>query len=179
MKALLIIDMQKASFAQSERYDSKGVVDRINELARKLRLSGEPIIFVQHDGNNTDGHEAHTEGWEILDELEKEKSDLVVRKTSCDSFYKTRLETILKDHQVHDLIITGCATDFCVDTTIRSALSKGLSVTIPQGCHTTADRPHLKATEVINHHEWIWRDLISPDSKIRVLTIAETIKKIT
>ena len=70
--------MQKASFAQSERYDSKGVVDRINELARKLRISGEPIIFVQHDGNDTDGHEAHTEGWEILDELVKETGAEVI-----------------------------------------------------------------------------------------------------
>ncbi len=171
--------MQKASFAQTERYDPKGVVDRINELASRFRKTGGAVVFVQHDGNSTDGHEAHTESWEILDELVREKDDWVVRKTSCDSFYKTRLELILRDLDVHELIITGCATDFCIDTTIRSSLSKGLSVTIPQGCHTTADRPYLKATEVIKHHEWVWKDLICPDSEIRVQTFEDTIKQIT
>jgi len=122
MKALLIIDMQKASFTQTERHDVEGVVHRINELASRLRKTGNRVIFVQHDGNETDGHEAHTEGWEILDELVKEKDDLLVRKTSCDSFYNTRLESILKDLEVCELIVTGCATDFCVDTTIRSSL---------------------------------------------------------
>ncbi len=177
MKALLVIDMQKASFAQTERYDAEGVVSRINGLAAELRKNGHKVIFVQHDGSESDGHQAHSQGWEILDELVKEKEDLVVRKSSCDSFYKTQLETILMDLKVKELIITGCATDFCIDTTIRSSLSKDFFVTIPQGCHTTGDRPHLKAAKVIAHHEWVWRDLIFPNSGIRVLPFDHVVKE--
>jgi len=177
MKALIIIDMQKASFADAERYDASGVVRRINDLAERLRQNGSKVIFIQHDGNEADGHKAYTEGWEILDELVKKEDDLLVRKTSCDSFYETRLESTLKDFQIQELIVAGCATDFCVDTTIRSALSKDFSVTIPRGCHTTADRPHLKALEVIDHHEWVWNDLITPNSKIRVLPFEDVVKE--
>tara|TARA_B110000037_G_scaffold220039_1_gene286689 strand:- start:321 stop:869 length:549 start_codon:yes stop_codon:yes gene_type:complete len=177
MKALLIIDMQKASFAEAERYDASGVVRRINDLSERMREGGGQVIFIQHDGCDADGHKAHTEGWEILDELVKKEEDLLVRKTSCDSFYETGLELILNDLKIKELIVTGCATDFCVDTTIRTSLSKDFSVTIPRRCHTTADRPHLKAIEVIEHHEWVWKDLIAPNSRIRVLPFEEVVKE--
>lgn len=175
MKALLVIDMQKASFSQSKRYDSACVIDRINKLSDAFRKSGNKVIFIQHNGEESNGHKKHSKGWEILDELERAKGDLIVQKTNCDSFYKTKLETMLRSLGIEELFITGCATDYCVDTTIRSALSKDFSVTVPQNCHTTADRPHLKAEQVIEHHEWIWRGLITPNSKITILAFEKAL----
>ena len=50
-KALLVIDMQKGSFtSETPRFDSKGVIERINSLARIFRESNYPVIFIQHDG---------------------------------------------------------------------------------------------------------------------------------
>lgn len=178
MKALLIIDMQKASFSQCRRFDKDKVIERINGLSETFRKKSLPVVFIQHSGTEADGHKAHSEGWEILDELTQAQSDEIVQKTNCDSFYKTPLETFLKNNGVHEILISGCATDFCVDTTIRSAISKDFSITIPQGCHTTADRPHIEAQTVIKHHESIWADLITPNSKIRVQAYAETIKEL-
>jgi len=45
-------------------------------------------------------------------------------KEACDAFYKTDLSRILQDHDTRELIVTGCATDFCVDTTVRAAASR-------------------------------------------------------
>jgi hypothetical protein len=35
--------------------------------------------------------------------------------------------------------------------------------------HTTRDRPHLGAEAIIQHHNWMWKNLILPHSRVRVL----------
>ena len=172
MDALLIIDMQKTSFEEIERYDAKGVVQRINDLAASARRYGDMVIFIQHDGTEQDGHKPFTRGWEILDELVQKNSDLVVRKSTCDSFYQTSLESALRELGAKRLIITGCATDFCVDTAIRSALSKDFSLLVPEDAHTTANRPHLTAAQVIEHHNWVWKNLLPNEQEIPVIPAA-------
>ncbi|MNE87205.1 Isochorismatase family protein [compost metagenome] len=69
------------------------------------------------------------------------------------------------------LLISGCATDFCVDTTLRSAASKGFDVTVLTDAHTTADRPHLNAEQIIEHHHWMWQHLsLSKGRSVTLLT---------
>ena len=67
------------------------------------------------------------------------------------------------------LIVTGCATDFCVDTTIRSANSRDYQVVVAADGHTTADRPHVDAGSLIQHHNWLWQNLIHPKLRIDVV----------
>ena len=62
---------------------------------------------------------------------------------SCD----TSLEAFLRARAIDRLIITGWATDYCVDTTMRSALARGYPTIVPSDGHTTSDRPHLAATQ--------------------------------
>lgn len=45
------------------------------------------------------------------------------RKTACDSFFKTSLEAELDGRAVKGLVVAGCMTQFCVDTTCRRAAS--------------------------------------------------------
>ncbi|MDD7887792.1 isochorismatase family protein [Flavivirga sp. 57AJ16] len=46
-KALLMIDMQKGSFTpETPRYDTDGVVNRINCLANKFRASGNHVFYI-------------------------------------------------------------------------------------------------------------------------------------
>ncbi|WP_461638400.1 cysteine hydrolase family protein [Labilibaculum euxinus] len=158
--ALLIIDMQKGSFTPATpRYDTKGVVKRINQLSAGFREYGNPVIYIQHNGSKQNCFVPDTEEWEILDDLNIAESDLVVYKTANDSFYESDLEEKLKELNVSELVITGCATDFCVESTIQSALIKDFNITVVKDAHTTADRPHLSAEKVIEHYNWVWSDL--------------------
>lgn len=117
MDVLMIVDMQEASFSGAVRYDAEGVVERINRLSEYVRKNEGRVIFIQHDGSVEDGHAPLSAGWKILADLVKENSDIIVRKTICDAFYETDLKEILDALGPERLIITGCATDFCVDTT--------------------------------------------------------------
>ncbi len=175
MKALLVIDMQVGLFeGEPPRFDADGVIRRINKIARVVRATGGIVVFIQHEDNGV--LKRGTEDWEILPALERMNSDLTVHKQACDSFYESDLSDLLDKLSVQQIIIVGCATDFCVDTTIRAAASRNYEVVVAADAHTTKDRQHLDAAAIINHHNWMWINLILPRSEVKVLPTKSIVK---
>lgn len=173
-QALVIIDMQLGSFTpMTARHDSQGLVGRLNTLAARVRAVGGTVVFVQHDGPEGDPHHPDHPGWRLLPGLDAMPDDPVVRKTACDAFLGTALESVLRAHRAEELIVAGCATDYCVDTTVRAALARGWRTVVPSDGHTTADRAHLPALKIIEHHNAIWADFIAPGGPATVLPCAE------
>jgi len=176
-KALLVIDMQKGSFTtETPRFDTKGVVERINYLAKLFREYSYPVIYIQHDGTKENEFIPTTTDWDLLDELEVESTDLLLNKYANDSFYRSKLSQILSELNVSELYITGCATDFCVESTIQSALVRDYLITVVSNGHTTGDRPHLKAEKVIEQYNWVWTNMIPTKGKIEVFDYDEILK---
>ena len=172
--ALVIIDMQEGSFTpRTARHDTAGLVARLNKLAGTVRAAGGPVIFVQHDGPVGDPHHPDAPGWRLLPELDRRDGDLVVRKTACDSFLGTTLDATLRSNAIERVIVTGCATDYCVDTTVRSALARGYATVAPADGHTTSHRPHFTAQQIIAHHNSIWADFIAPGGPALVCACAD------
>lgn len=170
MKALLIIDMQVGGFRpETSRFDTEGVIYRINQLAKACRQQGHPVIFIQHDGTKENEFIPGTADWELLPSLQKEPQDIVVGKTANDPFYQSALQNTLDSLGIKELILMGWATDYCVDSAVRSALSRDFSVVVVKDGHTTGDRPHLKAGIVIQHHNWLWESLIPTRGSVRVV----------
>ena len=168
-KALLVIDMQKGSFTpKTPRHDTVGVVKRINELAELFRELGYPVVYIQHDGTGTGEFEKNATDWENLDDLTVESKDVRIDKYANDVFYKSDLHSKLKELNVSELVITGCATDFCVESTIQSALTKDYNITVVEDGHTTGERPHLKAEQVIEHYNWVWENMLPTNGEIKV-----------
>ncbi|WP_196890304.1 isochorismatase family protein [Aureivirga sp. CE67] len=178
-KALIIIDMQKGSFYQGvERYDAKGVVERINKISSTFRNLNYPVIFIQHDGTGTGEFKKNTHEWEILDELEIKVSDFKIDKYANDVFYKSKLDETLKIKNIKELFFTGCATDFCVDSTIQSAITKEYNVTVVEDGHTTGNRFQLNAKTIIEYYNWKWKNMIPIKREISVKKTTEIIKNI-
>lgn len=162
--------MQKGSFTpKTQRHDADGVVDRINSIAYIFRELDFPVFFIQHDGTASNEFVPNTIEWELLDELKVESNDVLIDKYANDVFYRTELQTILRELQINDLFITGCATDFCVESTIQSALIKNYDITVLKDAHTTGERPNLTAKQVIDHYNWVWQNMIPTGGKIKVM----------
>jgi len=162
-QALIVIDMQRGSFTSAApKHDADGLVGRLNSLAAAVRAADGAVVFVQHDGPAGDPHHPDLEGWRLLPGLEVRADDAIIRKTACDAFLETSLDAFLRARAIERLIITGCATDYCVDTTVRSALARRYPTIAPADGHTTSDRPHLAAAKIIAHHNAIWADFIAP-----------------
>ena len=145
-----------------EGRDAAGLVGRLNQLAQAVRRQNGVVIFVQHDGPEGDPHHPDLPGWRLLEDLDARPTDTVIRKKSCDAFLGTSLDAFLQARAIDRLFITGCATDYCVDTTVRSALARGYPTIVPSDGHTTSDRPHLPAAKIIEHHNAIWSDFLAP-----------------
>ena len=177
MKALLIIDMQVGSFKpETPRYDADGVVERINSLADSFRRNGDKIIFIQHDGTKENSYVPGTTDWNILPTLIQRPDDMILSKTANDPFYNTELETVLRKNNISDLFITGCATDFCVNATVHSALIKDYNIFVVKDCHTTANRPYLSAEKVIQYHNWLWENMTPTNGTIKLVLSKDLMK---
>jgi nicotinamidase-related amidase len=173
--ALVIIDMQEGSFgpACAPRHDVVGLIERLNELTRWVRNGGGMVVWVLHDGPPGDALEPGTDGWQVLTVLERSPEDEIISKTACDSFLGTRMETLLRERNTSRVILAGWATDFCVDTTVRSCTARGFETWAVADGHTVSDRPHLPAAKIIEHHNFIWSDLIAPGGAVNVTTCRE------
>jgi nicotinamidase-related amidase len=161
MNTLLIIDMQNAWLSNPRRtnFDAAGVVARINHAASRIRSEGGQVIYVQHaDAEASVGSLA----WQIMPALTVTDRDKTVRKLACDAFSGTELAALLEPKGAGTVHISGFATEFCVDTTVRAAASRGLHVVVLADAHTTSDRPHLAARDIIAHHNWIWENMAVP-----------------
>ncbi|MFM1678642.1 cysteine hydrolase family protein [Aeromonas salmonicida] len=167
-KALLIIDVQVGLFeATPSPYKSDEVISNINKLTDKARPSKTPIIWIQHETPSHEILKFQSSGWKLPNNLNRAESDFYVRKTTPDSFFKTDLLQILTNQTVSELVVCGYATEFCVDTTIRSAAEKGFQITLVSDTHTTHDKQHAPAEFIIQHHNATLPNITSFGVKIK------------
>jgi ureidoacrylate peracid hydrolase len=89
-----------------------------------------------------------TWGTEIIDELKPQEGDKVVSgKCTLCGFNNTDLENLLKEGNIKNVVIGGFLTNFCVESTARSAYDKGYGVTIMK------DATAANSEEEQNHAE--------------------------
>ena len=169
---MIVVDMQVGLLSGPPKHDLSGVIGRINQLAGMVRERSGKVIWVQHCGRLDEDFEPGEPSWSFLPEMDRRPADIVVRKILNDPFAGTDLQAVLNDIAPDRVLVTGWATDFCVDATVRSAVSNDYDVVAVADGHTLNDRPHLDAPSVIRHHNWIWSELITNRS-IRVATTAE------
>ena len=117
--------------------------------------------MIQHCGGKADDFEPETPGWQFLPELVREAGDIVVPTILNDPFAGTDLQARLQELQPDRVLIAGWATDFCVDSTVRSTVAHHYDVVAVADGHTLSDRPHLDALSIIRHHNWVWSNLIT------------------
>jgi nicotinamidase-related amidase len=150
--AFLIIDVQVALCSgQYATFESKRVIENINLVSKKARAANALIIFIQH-ASNGGALAMGSEGWQLADGLIVQSSDIVMGKTATDSFHKTPLQSLLEQHDITRLVVSGMQSDFCVDTTVRRALGLGYPVTLVSDGHTTLDNEILTAAQISAHH---------------------------
>jgi len=161
-QALIIIDMQEAFFLDKQNYlfEAEKVVENINTLITSARHSEVPIIFIQHtDSNEDDDFAFGKPGWDLYHGLLRQPEDQVIQKTTWDAFYQTELAQYLQEQQIEQLIFAGAQTEFCLDTTIRNAYSRGYHQNVlVEGAHSTLDSHVLNAQQIIKHHESVWNN---------------------
>ena len=125
--ALLLIDLQRdvvrglGGAPVAEAFER--VVERASGLLERARKRGFPVLHVQHDGELGHRLERGTPGWELRPEVAPRGNEPVVHKRSPDAFFETKLIELLGSQNIHRLVVAGCMTEYCIDTTCRRAVS--------------------------------------------------------
>jgi nicotinamidase-related amidase len=163
--ALLIIDVQVGIIEGFHAYHGDEVLKQINALRTKARASNIPVIYIQHDGEQGHALEVGSDGWQIHPAIKPREEDLIIRKRASDSFFETTLSTSLSGrqasrNQMHDR--------YCVDTTVRRAVSSGYDVSLVSDAHTTIDNKLLTAAQIIAHHNALLDGFDAGSNKVTV-----------
>ncbi|WP_217162298.1 isochorismatase family protein [Streptomyces sp. AC512_CC834] len=172
--ALLVIDMQNATVAMAHR--AAGTVAAIAALSERARAAGVPVVTVRQ---GDEGMVPGSEGWQVVAELAPREGETVVDKTTPDGFLHTGLDATLKALGVTEVIVTGFATEICVDTTARQALSRGYDLLVVADGHTTSVRTEADAGDLvpadrsIAQYNAIYRTIGWPGRSIRVRAAAD------
>jgi ureidoacrylate peracid hydrolase len=97
-----------------------GAPDSVNRV-RHLRMDVGKTI-VAPDGSESRILIRDTWNTDIVCELKPQVEDLIIYKTRFSGFYETDLDARLKQMGIKHLIITGCTTSICVESTVRDAM---------------------------------------------------------
>ena len=89
-----------------------------------------------HAPNGKDSRILIRDTWntDIVPELTSTAKDVVLYKHRFSGFFETELDAILKRSGVKCLIVTGCTTSICVESTIRDAMFRDYSCVLLKDC---------------------------------------------
>src|ERR1022692_4081221 len=160
--ALVVIDVQCGildgpHLQRKQKTDSAfdETVGRVAGLIARARAASVPVIYVQHNGGPGHRLEPHTPGWPLRPEIAPTPTEPVIHKRACDAFFQTSLDTELLARGIRRLVIAGCMTQYCIDTTVRRAVSLGYDVVLVAYGHMTTDAGSLLFEQIIAHHNII------------------------
>jgi len=178
--ALIVLDMQNYFLDRSSHAfipDAPAIVPRIKDLSQVCDVRRIPIIYTRH--LNTPSNAGMMNRWwrdiippddpigDIIPDLDVSDCE-VLDKTQYDAFHKTRLYSILRDHGVQTVIITGVMTHLCCETTARSAFIQGFQVIFPVDATATYNANFHRASLINLAHGFA-----------SVMTTAELIQSLT
>jgi ureidoacrylate peracid hydrolase len=97
-----------------------GALDSVNRV-RHLHMNVGKTVRAP-DGRESRILIRDTWNTDIVSDLQPKAEDIVMYKTRFSGFYKTELDATLNRLAVRHLIITGCTTSICVESTVRDAM---------------------------------------------------------
>lgn len=166
-KALVIIDMEAMPFIWKNYggkpiYQEERLIANTQLLIEKARQKDSPIFYVMY--TEAAGPRAVDQPlWGIIEPIAPTPPppDSLVIKYHADSFHETDLNELLKSHDIKNLVICGIQTEYCVDTTVKSAYSHGYTIELAMDGHSTYESEELTAEQIIAHHNSILKQFAS------------------
>ena len=159
--ALLVIDMLNDYFRQHATLAAcrNELVKSTNQLISAFRAHAQPVYWVRQEfaPDLSDAFVvmrkrgiritiAGTDGCEILPELDRLPSDIVIIKKRYSAFFGTNLDELLAARQPLTLVVAGINTHACVRTTAIDAFQRDLDVLIAGDCVYSYDPEHHEIT---------------------------------
>lgn len=168
-KALILVDFEKEWTDKSSDYfvgDISDLIKRTNKLIVFCRKNNYKIIFTTHIEKDSDEAFAeNSENIEIIAEIGKQDSDVLIKKNKISPFFKTNLEKHLEG--IDEIVICGILTNLCVRSLAQDAYDRDFEIKIIQDCCQAFDE---------ETHNFTIKDLKATREEIEFLNLNEFIE---
>lgn len=144
-KALIVIDIQNDYFKNGKfpLWNDENTLNNVEKAIEKATAANIPVVLIQHVADSsspffnegTEGVEIHPRILKVAPNAKK------VIKTFADSFHKTKLDEVLSQLEVEEILVCGMMTQNCVVFTAISKNAEKYSVKILADCCTTVNEP--------------------------------------
>jgi nicotinamidase-related amidase len=157
------------------------VVVHLQNTALPARLSDSPshirFNLRMHDAARRDGPPLRytipgTPGHQFAPDFAPLPDEPVVRKYRSSGFWGTNLDMLLRSNGIKTVVVGGCTTEGCVESTARDAMFNDYYVVIAEDCVASDDRAQHDASLLLMRHRFdlaagadiqrIWRTLRRP-----------------
>ena len=93
-------------------------------------------------------------GREFIAEVQPRPDELVVPKWRSSAFWGTNLDLLLRSNGIESLVVCGCTTEGCVESTARDALFNDYYVVVAEDCVASDDRAQHEASLLLMRHRF-------------------------
>jgi len=102
-----------------------------------------------------------TPGHEFVPDLAPQPGEVVVPKFRSSGFWGTNLEQVLRSNGIKTVVVGGCTTEGCVESTARDAMFTDHYVVIADDCVGSDDKAQHEASMFLMRHRF---DLAGADA---------------
>ena len=106
-----------------------------------------------------------TTGHAFVPDLAPVGDEPVVRKYRSSGFWGTNLDLLLRSNGVQTVVVAGCTTEGCVESTARNAMFSSYYVVVASDCVGSDDKEQHDASMLLMRHRF---DLATADEIARV-----------
>src|SRR5262245_11601002 len=178
-RLLLLIDVQEG-FKDTKwgRRNNPCAEANIAQLLNTWRVSGRPIIHVQHvSQEHASVFATDSPGIALQEFARPANGELLLQKRVNSAFIGTELDRSLKERGASALVVVGFTTDHCVSSTVRMAANLGYRTIVVADGTATFERRSLDnkpvGPEIIRSEErrvgkeWRWPESANATSTHR------------
>jgi nicotinamidase-related amidase len=95
-----------------------------------------------------------TPGHEFARDFTPLRNELVVRKYRSSGFWGTNLDMLLRSNGIKTVVVGGCTTEGCVESTARDAMFNDFYVVIAEDCVASDDKVQHEASMLLMRHRF-------------------------
>lgn len=128
--------------------------DRMSDSPAQLRFNLLMHAAARRDGPPLRYTLPGTSGHEFVDELAPLPDELVVRKYRSSAFWGTNIELLLRSNGIRTVVVGGCTTEGCVESTARDAMFSDYYVAIAEDCVGSDDKKQHEASMFLMSHRF-------------------------
>ncbi len=140
---VLVIHVQNTSLP-GRMSDSPAQIRFNLKMHAASRRDGPPLAYTRPG----------TPGYDFIPELAPVPGELVVQKYRSSAFWGTNLQLLLRSNGIETVVLGGCTTEGCIESTARDAMFADLYVVIAQDGVASDDREQHEASMLLMRHRF-------------------------